>query len=407
MAVALGFLVSVLLIAATLLHVYRGGTTANDHFVAVVVAGTHLVFPTLWWGAVGAGAPALRLVGLLLLVGAVGAWGLFWVMDRRREAGPWMPLAHLSQTAHAFALWTGLLLVFWIPGAGLAAWAGADVHPLWPGPLLLGPLALAGIGQAHTLRHRLRVLRHAVRADVPGPVRIVQLSDLHASPTTTGADLRAIAAVVVDLQPDLVVLTGDHVMPFSEDEHGWLLDLLDRLPRPCLAIPGNHDLPVHDRLAAEFEARGVPWLRDREVALTMGPTRVAVAGVDFHWQEARGRLEAAVAALPGHPADLRVLLAHDPRLSAWTPPGRFDLVLCGHTHGGQVGAEVFGLRPTLLGLFGVRDQGWFTDGAQRTYVHRGNWHTGWPPRMGVAPEIAVFEVGSAGRAGPDPAPEAP
>ena len=33
-----------------------------------------------------------------------------------------------------------------------------------------------------------------------------------------------------------------------------------------------------------------------------------------------------------------------------------------------------------------------TDGAQRTYVHRGNWHTGWPPRMGVAPEVAVFDV---------------
>lgn len=392
MAVALGFVVSALLIAATLVHVYRGGTTANDHAVAVVVTGTHLVYPTLWWGAVGHGAPGLRPLGLALLLGATAVWGLFWVMDRRREAGPWMALAHLSQPAHAFALWTGLLLVFWIPGAGLARLAGAAVHPLWPGPLLLGPLALALAGQAWTLRHRLRVLRHAVPADVPAPVRIVQLSDLHASPTMTGADLRAIAEVVRQQEPDLVVLTGDHVMPFSEAEHGWLLDLLERLPRPCLAIAGNHDLPIHDRLAAEFEARGVTWLADRSVALSVGPTTVEVAGVGFHWAEARRHLEEAVVRLPERAAHLRLLLAHDPRLSAWTPAGRFDLVLCGHTHGGQVGAELFGLRPTFLSVLGVRDQGWFTDGAQRTYVHRGNWHTGWPPRMGVAPEIAVFDV---------------
>ncbi len=395
MAVALGFFVSALLVAATLLHIYRGGTTANDHAVAVIVGGTHLVFPTLWWGAVGANAQPLRPLGLALLLGAVAVWGLFWVMDRRREAGAWMPLAHLSQTAHAFALWTGLLLVFWIPLIGLLRWSGATtLHPLWPGWALLGPLVLAVGGQAWTLRHRLRVLRHPVPADLPGRLRIVQLSDLHASPTMTGADLDAIATQVIALDPDLVVITGDHVMPFSEIEHGWLLRFLDRLPRPALAIAGNHDLPVEDALAAEFEARGVTWLADRAVSLTLGGVRVEVAGVGFHWREARTRLTEALAEIPPDPAaHLRVLLAHDPRLSAWVPPGRFDLVLCGHTHGGQVGTEPLGLRPTLLSVLGVRDQGWFIDGATRTYVHRGGWHTGWPPRMGVAPEIAAFDLG--------------
>lgn len=398
MVVALGFFTSALLLAATLLHIYRGGTTANDHFVAVVVAGTHLIFPALWWGAVASGARPLRPLGLALLTGAVGVWGLFWVMDRRREAGPWMPLAHLSQTAHAFALWTGLLLLFWAPSVGLLRWTGATtVHPLWPGWLLLGPLVLALGGQAWTLRHRLRVLRHTVPAALPNPLRIVQLSDLHASPTMTGADLDAIAARVVALEPDLVVITGDHVMPFSEAEHGWLLQSLDHLPRPALAIAGNHDLPVHDSLAAEFEARGVTWLADRAITVTVGGIRVEVAGVGFHWSGARDRLAEALAGIEPDPdAHLRVLLAHDPRLSAWVPPGRFDLVLCGHTHGGQVGGEPLGLRPTLLSLLGVRDQGWFIDGATRTYIHRGNWHTGWPPRMGVAPEIAVFELVPAG-----------
>jgi predicted MPP superfamily phosphohydrolase len=394
-AVVGGFVVSALLIAATLVHIYRGGTTANDHFVAVVVSATHLVYPTLWWGAVAAGVGPLRLVGLTLLTGGVGVYSLFWLMDRRREAGPWMPLALLSQPAHSFALWTGLLLTIWAPIIVVLRIIGATaLHPLWPGWLLLVPLALALLGHWWTQTHRTRVLRHTVVVPgLPRPIRLVQLSDLHASPTMTGQDLAAIGSVVDSLDPDLVVITGDHVMPFSEAEHSWLLAFLDALPGHIFAIPGNHDLPVHQPLAAEFEERGVAWLADRAVVVDCANTRVEIAGVDFHWADARGHLGRALDTIvKSEDAHLRLLLAHDPRLSSWVPPGRFDLVLCGHTHGGQVGGEMFGLRPTLLSLMGARDQGWFTDGATRTYVHRGNWHTGWPPRMGVAPEIALFEL---------------
>jgi predicted MPP superfamily phosphohydrolase len=83
------------------------------------------------------------------------------------------------------------------------------------------------------------------------------------------------------------------------------------------------------------------------------------------------------------------LLAHDPRLFAWVPDGRFDLVLSGHTHGGQVGTDMFGVPWSVLRLFGVYDQGAFRRGATHLWVHRGNWHTGLPPRMGIATEVVV------------------
>ena len=96
----------------TLVHVYRGGRTLNDHVVAAIVTGTHAVYPLLAWAAADAGAVALTAVHCACAAGNVGVWSLFFLLDRRREAGAWMPLAWLSQPAHAFALWTGLLLCF-------------------------------------------------------------------------------------------------------------------------------------------------------------------------------------------------------------------------------------------------------------------------------------------------------
>lgn len=389
-----GYAIGVLFAAATLVHVYRGGTTANDHFVAVVVTGTHLLFPTLWWGAVSAGALGLRGWGALFLVGSALVWSLFWLMDRRAEAtGPLRLLGWLSQPAHAFALWSGLLLVFWAPLVLLLHWLGvAWLHPLWPGPLLLGPLGLAVWGTLHTHTHGTRVL--GWRVPLPRlrqTLRIVQLSDVHASPTMTRVDLAALHDRIWSLDPDVVVLTGDLVMPFSEQEHGWLLDFVAELPGTVIANPGNHDLPVAVQLGAELSARGVHWLVNDQVVVD---GNLEVAGLDFHWRHARAQLRKAVAELPETGCAARVLLVHDPRVTPHVRADRYDLVLSGHTHGGQVGGEMFGWRTTLLGLLGARDQGWYADGHPTTwtYVHRGNWLVGWPPRMGVAPEIAVFDL---------------
>ena len=105
-----GWATSTVLAVASLVHIYRGGTTANDHFVALVATGTHGVFPVLWWGAVASGVAPLAPLAGALIAGAVGVWSIFWLMDRRKEAGRLMLLAAWSQLAHATALWIGLLI---------------------------------------------------------------------------------------------------------------------------------------------------------------------------------------------------------------------------------------------------------------------------------------------------------
>lgn len=385
----------------TLVHVYRGGTTLNDHVVAAVVTGTHAVYPLLAWGAADAGAPGLAGVCGAAMLGNLGVWGLFFVLDRRREAGPLMPLAWLSQPAHAFSLWTGLLLCFWIPVTGGARLLTADLgHPLWPGAWLLGPAALAVLGSTWTA---LRSNRRTTLRVPSGrrPLRVVHLSDLHASPVMQGPDLRRLVARANAERPDLVAITGDLLMPFSEQEHGYLLDALAGLAAPTVVVPGNHDLPVAETLAAELRALGLTWLADGATTLSLGVGRVEVVGMDFRWRGAEAHLAEVLAAHPpAEGVDHRLLLVHDPRVFRFVPPGRFDLVLSGHTHGGQLGLDLPGLHGSALGLLGAYDGDRFERDGTVLYVHRGNWHTGWPPRMGIAGELAVIDLGPAGEGRP-------
>jgi len=402
-----GWLIAAALAAATLVRVYRGGTTWNDHAVAAVCVGCVGVYPVLWSGALGVGiaGPMLAVLGGLLGAGAFGIYVLFHLLDGRKDPGALVVFGYFSQFTYAWSLWAGLLLVFWIPLVGIARWLDATtLHPFWPGPALAVPLVLAGWGTAWTYLRHHTVNRHTLEAPGLGrPVRLVQLSDIHVSPVMTAAHMDSLVRRTNALSPDVVVVTGDLVMPFSEapEEHRYLVEGLADIEAPVYCCPGNHDLPVTETLGAELEAVGVRWLVDESVRVGLSAGEgsavvLEVAGLDFEWRDAAGQLAKALPRMTGaEDAGYRVLLAHDPRVFGAVPTDRFDLVLSGHTHGGQVGSDMFGLPGSVLRLFGLYDQGFFQRGPARLYVHRGNWHTGLPPRMGIAAEIAVFDLGTA------------
>ena len=90
------------------------------------------------------------------------------------------------------------------------------------------------------------------------------------------------------------------------------------------------------------------------------------------------------------PNALRIILAHDPRYFRWIGQNDADLVLSGHTHGGQLAFNMFGISWSPLRMLGFFDQGIFQKENCSLFVHKGNWIWGLPPRMGVAPEIALF-----------------
>ena len=90
---------------------------------------------------------------------------------------------------------------------------------------------------------------------------------------------------------------------------------------------------------------------------------------------------------------LRLVLLHDPAAFGRMPLGEGDLVLAGHTHGGQVGLVSFGLPWTFVsGLTKIPDHGLWARGADRLYVHRGTGHYGFPLRIGVPAEQSLLRI---------------
>jgi predicted MPP superfamily phosphohydrolase len=87
-------------------------------------------------------------------------------------------------------------------------------------------------------------------------------------------------------------------------------------------------------------------------------------------------------------------MLHDPGAFKHLPEGEADLVLAGHTHGGQVGLLSLGLSWTFLRMFGTKlpDHGFWSRGTDRMYVHRGTGHYGFPLRLGVPAEESVLLV---------------
>jgi uncharacterized protein len=161
-------------------------------------------------------------------------------------------------------------------------------------------------------------------------VRIAHLSDFHLGLPSRGSHAVAQAVEwVARRSPDLVCVTGDLLS--HPRAQGRLHALLQRLER-CYAILGNHDIDVardpFSKGSRISDLGAATLLVDESVTLELRGRRVLVAGLD----PASRRREPD---LSGE-ADLRILLGHFPEVLRRLPDGRWDLVLSGHLHDGQI-----------------------------------------------------------------------
>ena len=165
------------------------------------------------------------------------------------------------------------------------------------------------------------------------PLRIAYASDFHAGPTTDPSVLREACEALRDAAPDVLLLGGDFVtMVRSEIE--WLAHDLGSIPAPLgrYAVLGNHDWWLDGPYITQtLEASGIRVLTNQNRRLDPPFEQVWICGLDDH---AYGQPDAA-AALAG--ADgIRIVLMHAPSGLLDLGKERFDLALCGHTHGGQI-----------------------------------------------------------------------
>jgi predicted MPP superfamily phosphohydrolase len=229
------------------------------------------------------------------------------------------------------------------------------------------------------------------------PLRIVQITDPHIGPFMSVARLRRIAARAVSKNPDLVFLTGDFLTMESHADS----ELLRRSFEPLLALPGrvfacrgNHDHEAPDAIARALAKNGIALLVDEERHVETDAGPVQIVGTDFVWRDRSAHLARVCREHPRKPGDTRIVLLHDPGSFRHLPEGEGDLVLSGHTHGGQVGLVSLGLSWTFLRLFAPKmpDHGFWSRGRDRLYVHRGTGHYGFPVRLGVPSEESLLRV---------------
>jgi predicted MPP superfamily phosphohydrolase len=229
------------------------------------------------------------------------------------------------------------------------------------------------------------------------PLKVVQITDPHLGPFMSVARLRAIAERAVEERPDLVFLTGDFLTMESQSDPDLLLRALEPLAAlegRVFACHGNHDHEAPEVVARACRKNGIRLLVDESTVVETEAGKVQVVGMDFVWRDRKAHLERVCAAHPRVPDALRVILLHDPGAFRHLPEGEGDLVLSGHTHGGQLGLLSLGSTWTVLRAFGIRipDNGFWARGTNRMYVHRGTGHYGFPLRLGVPAEESVLHV---------------
>jgi len=225
---------------------------------------------------------------------------------------------------------------------------------------------------------------------------IVQITDPHLGPFMSVERLHAICARAVEKNPDLILLTGDYLTMESNSTPGALaaaLEPLKELEGRVFASMGNHDHEAPEEVRSGLESNGIKLLIDESVVVDTEAGWVQIVGADHVWRGRAEHLADVVEKNPRVPGALRILLLHDPSAFPHLPEGEGDLVLSGHTHGGQLGLLDLGLDWTVLsGLKAVPDHGFWGLGTNRLYVHRGTGHYGFPLRIGVPAEESVLRV---------------
>lgn len=235
--------------------------------------------------------------------------------------------------------------------------------------------------------------------DVPPALeglRVALLTDFHASEHTPIARVRRACRIAMEARPHLVALTGDFV---SSDTGGLLPDVIATLdeeleaPLGVWAVPGNHDhaAGIGRYYRAVGRQGGVQDLTNRAVRRELDGATVRIAGTDTAHG---GRPDTSAALGDAPPADLTLLLTHNPDLAddACRALGHVDLVVSGHTHGGQVRLPGVGAVLNSAEHDDVYEAGLVRRPWAWVYVSRGIGTVRLPVRFLCRPEVAILEV---------------
>lgn len=242
-------------------------------------------------------------------------------------------------------------------------------------------------------------------------LKVVQLSDIHTGSLFDKDSVHRGIQMAMAEKPDLVFFTGDLVN--SETKEAY--DLMDhfaeiKAPMGVHSIFGNHDYGDYRQWDTPADKaknledlvrvhRNMGWnlLRNEHVLLEKGGQQIALIGVENWGDKGRfqkfGDIEKATKGLQNVPVQL--LLSHDPShfdsVVTKNHP-EIDAMFAGHTHGFQFGIENAFIKWSPSKYIYPRWAGLYREEHQQIYVNRGYGFLGYPGRIGILPEITVFEL---------------
>jgi predicted MPP superfamily phosphohydrolase len=271
--------------------------------------------------------------------------------------------------------------------------------------IIAGGAAAAGLAlySGEIARHEIDiVLRTFNIHNLPTPFhgfRIAQLSDIHLDEFTEPFFLERIVSKVNALAPDLVLLTGDFIthgsLTFVAGGHAIhrCAEILTTLTAPHrYAVLGNHDVAFNAKAVSRALATyGTPVLINQHVPIERNGARLWLSGLDDPGTS-NPDLDLAVPAKPDGPV---LLMAHEPDFADDViahPRGPLvDLMLAGHSHGGQIRLPLLGAM--ILPPMGRKyPEGFYQLNRMQLYVNRGIGTVGLPFRLNCPPEITLITL---------------
>jgi hypothetical protein len=247
-------------------------------------------------------------------------------------------------------------------------------------------------------------------------IKLGQISDIHSGSFYNKKAVAGGVDMLMKEKPDFIFFTGDLVNSKTDEMYGYQ-DIFSKVKAPLgvFSSLGNHDYgdyawwPDEAARAKNFRDivdthKNMGWdlLRNENRRLKVNGEEIGILGVE-NWGSLsrfpkRGRLDMAVKNTDDLP--VKLLLSHDP--SHWRAQvlqyPQIDMMFAGHTHGMQFGVRTKSFQWSPIQYIYKEWAGFYREGQQQLYVNVGYGFLGYPGRVGILPEITIFEL----KASPDP-----
>ena len=239
-------------------------------------------------------------------------------------------------------------------------------------------------------------------------LKIAQISDLHVGSFMSLEPMKEAVNKINEIDVDMLFFTGDLVNDKAEEAIDFI-DVFKKIKHKVYSVMGNHDYPEYIYAQDDFLARQHNYDLMQEIQKKMNfelllnenriieknGKKLAIIGIE-NWGGSFSKYgDLAKASKGTEDADIKLLMSHDP--SHWDLEVRkkypdIHVMFAGHTHGMQLGIEAYGIKFSPVQWKYKQWAGLYREGNQQLYVNRGLGFIGYPGRVGIYPEITVFEL---------------